>query len=287
MDYLYAAIEELLTNLKQEEKKYADIVASSPPGRVYCHRRGKTCTFVHAVKADDYREKVKKKEEYVKSGTNLYRRGITKNKGLLKAMAQKEYAENVLKAIRRNIWVLKSAKGKLEDLSPEMICDTMRRAYKLIPKEYVSELFLPGNTTKVYEEWAQRIYPQSDFKTEQKTLRTTRGLLVRTKAELIIAERLYYFGIPFRYEQVLVFGKYELVPDFTFPSAKREEFYLEYCGLMDDPDYVNRFLWKRRIYEANGINEWDGKIIYIFDKNNEMDMEEIDRVIQNKIIPRL
>ena len=56
--------------------------------------------------------------------------------------------------------------------------------------------------------------------------------------------------------------------------------------MMDNEDYVNKFLYKRSKYEDNGIYEWKN-IIYVFEKKNQINMAMIDSIVQNQIIPRL
>ena len=79
---------------------------------------------------------------------------------------------------------------------------------------------------------------------------------------------------------------YDLAPDFTFPKREGGEFYLEYCGMMDDPDYVNRFFWKRRLYEREGITEWND-MFYLFGESEELDMSVIEGAIRFWVLPRI
>lgn len=304
-------IEQLLSFLKQEEKKYVALIEAAPPGSLRAEKRGKNYNFIHALKEEELFVCIKA----AKAGNKLcedvldyngsqnvsrpvsgyFRIGITKRPDIVIALARKEYAKRTLERIRYNTRVLRSAKERIKDISPEVIQATMKKVFKTLQEAgYLNELYYLMNDDKSlsqlmkkYEIWATSSFRQSDFKSEQKLLRTSQGVNVRTKAELIIAERLHHFEVPFRYEQALMFGKVELAPDFTFPEGRDDEFYWEYCGMMDNQDYVNRFLWKRGIYEANGINEWNGKIIYTYSRNNEMDITEIDHIIKEKIIPRM
>lgn len=313
MGFVEAEIAQIVSFLEKEEKKYAAIIAAAPPGYLRVERKGRggSVKFVHAIKADEISrciegakagdalyENVLSYQRLRETGlpsSGFYRLGVTNMPDIVKALACKEYATHALEMIRHNLHVLKGAQKRVKDYSFETIRACMKNAYRLLADDYYSRVSLPlstdeGSKTRMmerYEKWALQPYRQSDYKTEQKKFRTSRNLLVRTKAELIIAEKLYSYEIPFRYEQVLVFGKYELAPDFTFPEKGGDEFYFEYCGMMDDPDYVNHFLWKRSTYESNGLNEWNGKMIYTFNKNNEMDIQEIDTVIREKILPRL
>jgi hypothetical protein len=88
--------------------------------------------------------------------------------------------------------------------------------------------------------------------------RTERGDLVRSKSELVIADKLFMRGIDYSYEQplVLVNGRIRH-PDFTITDhARGVTFYWEHLGLLDDPGYRARWEKKRAEYLAAQILPW-------------------------------
>jgi hypothetical protein len=88
--------------------------------------------------------------------------------------------------------------------------------------------------------------------------RTERGDLVRSKSELVIAEKLHARSIDYAYEQPLALGGGRLrYPDFTIADhARGVTFYWEHCGMLDDPGYRTRWERKRAEYFAAGIKPW-------------------------------
>ena len=52
----------------------------------------------------------------------------------------------------------------------------------------------------------QNKYEQSSYKPEKKIHITSRGLRVRSKSELLIAEAFYSHDVAFHYEEVLLLG---------------------------------------------------------------------------------
>ncbi len=78
---------------------------------------------------------------------------------------------------------------------------------------------------------------------------------MRSKSELVIADKLHARGIEFVYEQPLIFSNGRTrYPDFTISDASRGvTFYWEHLGLLDDPQYRAR--WQRKLgeYRAAGI----------------------------------
>lgn len=85
--------------------------------------------------------------------------------------------------------------------------------------------------------------------------RTERGDLVRSKSELVIADKLHARGIDYAYEQPLILGDGRVrYPDFTIADhAGGVTYYWEHLGLLDDPGYRARWERKRAEYLAAGI----------------------------------
>jgi ATP-dependent exoDNAse (exonuclease V) alpha subunit len=78
--------------------------------------------------------------------------------------------------------------------------------------------------------------------------------LVRSKSELVIADKLFARGVDFAYEQELKLSDGIVYPDFTIADpATGMTFYWEHLGLLSDPVYAAR--WERKLarYRANGI----------------------------------
>ena len=85
--------------------------------------------------------------------------------------------------------------------------------------------------------------------------RTERGELVRSKSELVIADKLHARGIDYAYEERLVLpnGR-ERYPDFTIEDpASGTTFYWEHLGMLADPGYRSRWEFKREEYIDAGI----------------------------------
>lgn len=84
--------------------------------------------------------------------------------------------------------------------------------------------------------------------------RTSKGLAVRSKSELIIAEALSNAGIAFEYEKPLVLGGSVRYPDFTIEDeiSGRTVFW-EHLGMLDREDY--RRSWENKLtwYKSNGV----------------------------------
>lgn len=123
--------------------------------------------------------------------------------------------------------------------------------------------------------------------------RTEHGELVRSKSELVIADKLYSRGISYFYEQPLVLEGGRLrYPDFTITNhAKGVTYYWEHLGLIGDSSYRARWERKRKEYVAAGILPWKdgggdlGTLIETRDDpNGGLDGGAIARLIEDVII---
>ena len=77
---------------------------------------------------------------------------------------------------------------------------------------------------------------------------------MRSKSELIIANKLKQHNIPYKYEYPLVLSTGVTVhPDFTCLNINtRQEFIWEHFGIMGDSDYMNKTLKKINDYAKSG-----------------------------------
>ena len=96
---------------------------------------------------------------------------------------------------------------------------------------------------------------QQRFLEEGLIHRTERGDLVRSKSELVIADKLHARGVDYAYEQPLVLPNGRTrYPDFTIADhARGVTFYWEHLGMLDDPGYRARWERKRAEYLECGI----------------------------------
>ncbi|MCB1274717.1 MAG: ATP-binding domain-containing protein, partial [Leucobacter sp.] len=118
--------------------------------------------------------------------------------------------------------------------------------------------------------------------------RTSTGIAVRSKSEVIIADRLDAHGIPYAYEQPLPgFDDTVWYPDFTIDDAETgNKVFWEHLGLLHDPEYRSRWERKRAAYRAMGIisrDEAEGSVGTLVvtrdDERGGINAQEIDALI--------
>ena len=115
--------------------------------------------------------------------------------------------------------------------------------------------------------------------------RTSRGEMVRSKSEVIIADHLAKHDIEYAYESPLTIEGVTKYPDFTIESGST--FYWEHCGMLHDPSYRRRWEEKLRWYRTHGIiplDEGSGEngtlIITYDDKNGSIDSKKIMDIVK-------
>ena len=181
------------------------------------------------------------------SNTGSY---ISKNEmELVKALAQKQYDERIVKLARKR---LQQINRILRDYEDDEILRLYAREHperrKLIqPVEQPFE-------TKL-EQWISEPYRGKPFKEDSPVILTNKGLRVRSKTEKIMADYFDSMGICYKYECPLYLDNFGYVyPDFTFFSPKTmEEIYWEHEGMMDKTEYAQAAVKKIDLYEQNNI----------------------------------
>jgi hypothetical protein len=133
----------------------------------------------------------------------------------------------------------------------------------------------------------QPVEIEGRFYEEKLIHRTARREMVRSKSEVIIADRLAANGIDYAYEQPLTIGNSTKYPDFTVEDMESgNNYYWEHCGMLHVPQYRRRWEEKMAWYRANRILPSDegggerGTLIITRDgTNGSIDAANIDRLI--------
>ncbi len=170
------------------------------------------------------------------------------NQKLASALAMKAYKKRTIYGLEREIKAIDAYMGLYPKQTPDALireCPGFKALLEshIIPDSYCSD-------------WEQEEYEKSTDHPENLVYPTLKGIFVRSKSEVAIADELYRRGIPYRYEWVREIGGRWLSPDFTIMDPKTKEIYIwEHYGKMDDPEYVEKYLSKMQTYTRNGYIE--------------------------------
>ncbi len=236
-----------------------------PPGQLSMRKsEGKNC-YVQVIPANADGKRV--------------RRGITKDKVMVQELARKKYLQKSLQFLENNIPLLEKLVAIHKAPTAENIIEALSATRAQL--QLTEESFLPKE--KQQNQWADADFEQSTYNLSEKKHITARGLKVRSKSEVIIAEKLDAYKIPFRYEQMVHIENQSLSPDFVI-LKKEELVYWEHCGLVTDPQYMKHHKWKLQMYEKAGIVPWKNLIVTYDDENGNLDARIIESEIINKLL---
>ena len=175
----------------------------------------------------------------------------TKESQLAAALAQKDYLirleESVLQELKS--LHLNEKKNGSSFLRPEDVFRSLN-SYR---RALVTPLIIGDEDYKTA--WLKEPYNSKSFSEDDPSFYSARGDRVRSKSEVLIADILDEYCVPYRYEAPLhLKNGYTIHPDFTIlrlPS--RTVCYLEHCGRMDDEVYLHAFLRRENTYIENGL----------------------------------
>lgn len=239
----YFKLLEELHSLQSIEKSIQKELKNAPEGSLYASRSHGRVQFYQIIPGQ--------KRRYL--GTH--------STPLIQALAQKYYNQRLLKVARKDLVGLESfMKKRYADLIEELPIEeesllyNEKAAYLAIRpeiKQFVTPHVLTNEDLAL--QWEAQSHHKSWLNQEECIFATEKGDLVRSKSEVIIADKLFRSGIPYRYEQPFELESRTLHPDFTvFNKRTKEECIWEHFGIMDDPLYMERALHKIDAYAERG-----------------------------------
>lgn len=200
-----------------------------------------------------------------------------KKERLIAALAQKAYDQAILKEAEER----KKRLIRMKSLWPEETCEKIYEDLPECRRKYVNPV-IPTDET-IVQQWMEKPYEKTNYKMDEREYVTVNGERVRSKSEIMIANRLLERGIPYKYECKLILPDSSvLLPDFTILNVRlRKEMYYEHLGMMDDAGYVNRNILKIRDYQRNRILLGDRLFLTFETEQHPFNMQDLDALIDN------
>ncbi len=192
---------------------------------------------------------------------------------LISQLLQKRYLKEVLKAAKNEL----AALSKMLSLYPD---DLPEELYEKLPEELRMgvEPVILGNEQDA-REWMAEPFVGKPFKDDAPVYKTIKGERVRSKSEVMIADRMFFRGVPYKYECPIMIDGQVIHPDFSIKRMSDNKLiYHEHCGRMDDPEYVNDLVERVNLYNQAGIMQGD-RLTFSF--------ETADKPLDNRVIDRL
>lgn len=245
---------------------------NTPPGHLrVAQKGGKGPYFYHYTSPQDFNGK------YIRK----------KQQDLAKALAQKDYTLKLIKLLE------KESQSLSEYLTQTKNGTAIQSLYKsLCPARQA--LVTPATLTdqQFAAQWKNVSWQGLAFAPDAPQYDTANGEVVRSKSEVIIADTLARYGIPYRYEFPLQLkkapkdkGTSAFYPDFCCLNIhSRKEFYWEHFGLMDDADYATNAAGKLRLYAENGIFPGRNLIITMETQKEPLNTKLLEKIIREFLL---
>ena len=215
-------------DIKHYKQKMLDLKASIieklrkyPAGELYIyseHKKGKLYL--------SFRKKL--------PGSGQYQT-ITKDTLQIQKFAEKKFLEEKLRRVQHNIEQSENLILNFEDLSIQSILEKLdERLFPYLDFSKPLEFDLPSDpeAAKKIINWMAIPCPPSNYFPAELKHRTSMDFYVRTKSEVIWAEKLKQFRLPFKFELPIQIRNEVYLPDFTVMRQDGKLVYIEHCGMM-------------------------------------------------------
>ena len=231
-------------------------IESFPEGSVYVFQRGNKAYY------HKYDKKIG--EKYITQS----------NTDTIATYIQKDYLQKVMRAAKAE----HAALVKMQELYPETLAEDVYDQLPESRKQFATPIVL-GDEEYV-RQWLEKPYIHKGFPSDAPVYTTIRGERVRSKSEMIIADRLWANGIPYRYECPLMLGNKVFHPDFTMlRMSDRQILYHEHCGMMDNTDYSDDMVYRVNEYNRAGILLGDRLFLTFESSKTPLDVRTVDNLI--------
>ena len=214
-------------------------------------------------------------------------------KTLARQLAQKDYDARLIKLLQKEISALQNymkqtCNGRAIPELYDSLCPARRSL--ITPAILTNEQYAAR--------WQDVSWTGRPFASDAPYICTARGERVRSNSEVIIADTLFRYNIPYRYEFPITlkritpddirrdFGSsITLYPDFLCLNTRtRSEFYWEHFGLMDDPAYSKNAAGKLRLYTENGILAGRNLIITMETQTEPPSIKALEKFIEEFLL---
>ena len=253
-----------------QEKMLRDsltILSRSPKGSLFIRERHRGTAYYQVYK------------EKTSSGWKTIHKNISSNTNYIKALTDKKVAEQRIVKCKSNLKLLRTLLEGYESCGYDAILQNLPDKYRLVEKMHRDFLL---------EVCKNAPFIQCPKDPEKHIHETQSGELVRSKSEVIIANALYSYGIPFHYEERFPYpdenGRY-YYPDFVIMLPDGRILYWEHFGLLSKLSYCQHNAEKLYHYQTNDVHIGKNLIITQDDSKGSCNSAFICKIIEEYILP--
>lgn len=198
-------------------------------------------------------------------------------------LAQKSYDKKVLDEACRSLVLIKKF---LKNYNPDALFEIFEKMHPA-RQELVKPIRLSDD--EYIKQWLAVKYSGRPFDVDSSELYTSLKIRVRSKSEVIIADALTRYGVPYRYEYPYKMktpkGASRICPDFTCLNVQtRREFVWEHFGLIDNVEYAQNMVGKMQMYAENGFYEGVNLITTYETAERHLSAPMVSALIENVLL---
>ena len=207
-----------------------------------------------------------------------------KKMDFIHGVAQREYYEKLVPILETHIGRMNEVQKMYEEQLIENCYEELCGARKELVTPAIDSL-----DRKIHQ-FMEEKFEGGKFEEEDHTeFYSVKGERVRSKSELIIADELYRYHVPYHYEKPLIledWGKEIIVrPNFTVMNPSNGKIYIyEHFGMMDNAAYVEKNIAKLDLYEKNGFLIGKNLILTHETSKKPLVVGVVDNYIENFLI---
>ena len=263
-DQIFELLEKRRMLLCEVINQKRDEISKAPIGGLHASNHGKYKSY--------YRR------ELTEEGRIIEKYIPKKNIELVHALAQREYDEKLNEILLSSLDTLSNFERELIRLSPAKVGSLLPMAKSTLIKP------IYNSDEEFVKEWQNVKYVGKGFGGVETEFFTSKNERVRSKSEIMIADSLNRYGVPYRYEYpVHLKGVGTVYPDFLCLNVrKRKEVIWEHFGMMTKDDYVSdSVIPKLRSYEKKGYRLGDDFIFTMESSVSALSSKYVNQMIED------
>jgi hypothetical protein len=260
--FLREQLEEQRTVIEANER----FMAEAPEGRLKVRRGKGEDVYIRSIAGDKF-----------EGGRHEYK--IGDDTDMVDRLVQKEVSMETIARCESNIKVIGNTMKKYQSLMPADVRESLKPNIQSLVRETQPHIFRIWEN----EDYVKRVDYEGINIHE-----TLKGDMVASKSEVIIADALYNFHIPYHYDECSYIlspkGRYYYY-DFKILLPNGEFYYWEHFGMLHKSGYFQHNLEKLYRYHMNGIDFGKNLIITVDGAKQNCESKVIYSSIENCLMP--
>ena len=260
-----ARVGKMYSDLKAKEQSLARRVGSSERPRLHNKKQRNQNRLVWTEKSEG---------KYIQHSLNF---DALKDQNLILDW----YYHECLDRVRKNLRIVNGIGERILDDSVDGVVQTMSSQFDELDMNLMRELLIKDGINHTQKLGIGNGLAEDTF--GNKFIETGNGKF-RSKSEALIAARLDYYGVLYKYEYPIKIHGISFIPDFVIYLDDGSILIWEHMGMLDDARYRNKQFRKIKEYMDAGYFPW-GKLILTSETDGKIvDILDVDHKIKRRIL---